>query len=111
MPILLKLHRCFGYGLKMCMWFGYNPQIIFCHFFRNLNFVFFRHYNYQQDYVDSMYLVRVTPPIPLLFVACGHPPPHCENTQVLREAITEDDDDDDDDDDEILLISDDSLFL
>ena len=22
-----------------------------------------------------------------------HPPPHCENTQVLREAITEDDDD------------------
>ena len=34
--------------------------------------------------------------IPLLSVARGHPPPHCENTQVLREAITEDDDDDDD---------------
>ena len=33
--------------------------------------------------------------IPLLSVARGHPPPHCENTQVLREAITEDDDDDD----------------
>ena len=32
--------------------------------------------------------------IPLLSVACRHPPPHCENTQVLREAITEDDDDD-----------------
>ena len=32
--------------------------------------------------------------IRLLSVACGHPPPHCENTQVLREAITEDDDDD-----------------
>ena len=32
-------------------------------------------------------------------MARGHPPPHCENTQVLREAITEDDDDDDDDDD------------
>ena len=29
-------------------------------------------------------------------MARGHPPPHCENTQVLREAITEDDDDDDD---------------
>ena len=27
--ILLKLHRCFDYGLKMCMWFGYNAQIIF----------------------------------------------------------------------------------
>ena len=31
--------------------------------------------------------------IPLLSMARGHPPPHCENTQVLREAITEDDDD------------------
>ena len=28
-------------------------------------------------------------------MARGHPPPYCENTQVLREAITEDDDDDD----------------
>ena len=28
MPIILKLHRCFGYGLKMCMWFGYTPQIL-----------------------------------------------------------------------------------
>ena len=33
-------------------------------------------------------------------MAGGHPPPHCENTQVLRDAITDDDDDDDDDDDE-----------
>ena len=38
--------------------------------------------------------------IPLLSVVRGHPPPHCENTQVLREAITEDDEDDDDDDDD-----------
>ena len=21
-----KLHWCFGHGLKICMWFGYNPQ-------------------------------------------------------------------------------------
>ena len=27
-PILSKLHSCFGHGLKICMWFGYNPQII-----------------------------------------------------------------------------------
>ena len=32
--ILLKLHMCFGHGLKICMWFGYNPQMIFYHFFR-----------------------------------------------------------------------------
>ena len=27
MLILLKFHRCFGPCLKMCLWFGYNPQI------------------------------------------------------------------------------------
>ena len=44
----------------MCMWFGYNPRIIFCHFFRNLNLVFFQAL-LLSTYVDSMYLVRVTP--------------------------------------------------
>ena len=38
-PILLKLYRCFCQGLKMCMTFGYNPQINFCHFFHSLNLV------------------------------------------------------------------------
>ena len=28
-----KLCRCFCQGLKMCMWFGYNSQINFYHFF------------------------------------------------------------------------------
>ena len=37
MPILLKLYRHCDHALKICMWFGYNPQINFCHFFRNLN--------------------------------------------------------------------------
>ena len=32
MPIHLKLCKCFGHGLKMCMWFEYNPQIIFVTF-------------------------------------------------------------------------------
>ena len=27
--IVLKLFRCFLHGMKMCMWFGYNPLIIF----------------------------------------------------------------------------------
>ena len=40
-PILLKLYRCFCQGLKMCMTFGYNPQINFCHFFHSLNLVNF----------------------------------------------------------------------
>ena len=35
-------------------------------------------------------------------MARGHPPPHCENTQVLREAITENDEDDDVDDDNFI---------
>ena len=41
-PILLKLHRCFGHGLKICMWLRYNPQIIFCYFFCKLNLVIFQ---------------------------------------------------------------------
>ena len=41
-PILLKLYRCHDYALKICMWFGYNPQINFSHFFRNLNLVVFQ---------------------------------------------------------------------
>ena len=62
----LKLHRCFGHGLKMCMWFGHNPQIIFCHFFSNLNFFF--HALLLSTYVDSMYVVRVTPPKFFFFI-------------------------------------------
>ena len=41
MPIHLKLYTCYGHGMKICMWFGYNPWIIFCHFFHNLNLVIF----------------------------------------------------------------------
>ena len=29
----------FGHGLEICMWFGYNPWINFCHFFHFVNFV------------------------------------------------------------------------
>ena len=36
-PTLLKLYRCYNHGLKTCMLFEYNPQMKFCHFFRNLN--------------------------------------------------------------------------
>ena len=48
------------------MGFGYNPQIIFCHFFRNLNLVFFQAL-LLSTYIDSMYLVRVTVPINFTF--------------------------------------------
>ena len=37
--IFLKLCRCLCQGLKMCMKFGYNPQINFCHFFRSSDFI------------------------------------------------------------------------
>ena len=32
MLILLKLYLCYAHGLKICIWFGYNPQIIFVNF-------------------------------------------------------------------------------
>ena len=81
MLILLKLQWCFGHGLKTCMWFRYNPQIIFCHIILqfklslfsgiyitiNLNLVFFQAFILLSTYVDSMYLVRVTSPINFTF--------------------------------------------
>ena len=48
-PILLKLYRCCDHALKICMWFGYNPQI--CHFFRNLNLKpFFGHFDNESEW-------------------------------------------------------------
>ena len=40
-PIFLKLCTCFLHGLKICMWFGCNPCLNFCHFFHFVNFVIF----------------------------------------------------------------------
>ena len=40
-PILWKLHRCFGHGLKICMWFGCNPLIGFYHIILSLTFITF----------------------------------------------------------------------
>ena len=33
MPIDFKLYMYYGHGLKICMWFRYNPWIIFLSFF------------------------------------------------------------------------------
>ena len=48
------------------MWFGYNPRIIFYHFFCKLNLVIFQAL-LLSTYVDSMYLVRVAPPMNFTF--------------------------------------------
>ena len=61
MPIPLKLHRCFDHCLKICMWFGYNPEIIFYYFFRKLNLAIF-HTFLLSKWIDSWYLVCATPP-------------------------------------------------
>ena len=39
----------------MCMWFGYNPQINFCHFFRILKVIF--QARILSKGIDSGYLV------------------------------------------------------
>ena len=44
----------------MCMTFGYNPQIIFCHFFHSLNLVIFSLYQSLYLRLDSK-LGRVVP--------------------------------------------------
>ena len=51
LPIILKLCVCFCHGMKMCMWFGYNCQIIFCHFFHIVNS------HFSPQYIGSGYLL------------------------------------------------------
>ena len=41
MSIFLKLYMCFCHGLKMCMWFGCNPQINFVTFSAFWTYLFF----------------------------------------------------------------------
>ena len=48
-------------GLKICMWFFQNPEIIFYYFFRIFNLGIFG-VLILQKYIGSMYLVPLTPP-------------------------------------------------
>ena len=60
-PILLKLYRCYKDGLKICILFFQNPEIIFYHFFPIFNLDIFRAL-ILQICIWSMYLVSATPP-------------------------------------------------
>ena len=44
MLIPLDLYRCLGHGLKMCLFFGHKPQIIFGYFFHKMNLSHFYRY-------------------------------------------------------------------
>ena len=52
---------CFLHGLKMCIWFGYNPCINFCHFFHFMNSVIFWPQILWKCNSGYMYLVSATP--------------------------------------------------
>ena len=42
MPVFMQLCTSFFlHGLKMCMWFGFNPAVNFCHFSTLLTLSFF----------------------------------------------------------------------
>ena len=60
-PIPLKLYRCLGHGLKMCILFAYNPQIICCHFFK-LNLANLQALLHSK-LIDSGYRACVTPTV------------------------------------------------
>ena len=55
--ILLKLYRCLNHALKICMWFGYNPQINFYLFFRNFNLSRFLGIYTKKVYVVWIYVI------------------------------------------------------
>ena len=59
--ILLKLYRCFKDGLKMCVCFFQNPEIIFYHFLHILNLDIFLVLILQKS-IGSRYLVPLNPP-------------------------------------------------
>ena len=59
--ILLKLYRCFKDGLKICILFFQNPEIIFYHFLCIFNLDIFWAL-ILQICIWSMYLVSATPP-------------------------------------------------
>ena len=59
-PNFLKLCTCFRNGLEICIRFGYNPWINFCHFFHFVNFVIFWPPILWKS-SDSGYLVSATP--------------------------------------------------
>ena len=60
-PILFKLYRRFWDGLKICILFFQNPELIFYHIFFIFNVDFFRALILQKC-IGSMYLVSATPP-------------------------------------------------
>ena len=60
-PILFKFYTRFKDGLKICILFFQNPEIIFYHIFCIFNLDFFRALILQKC-IGSMYLVRATPP-------------------------------------------------
>ena len=45
MPIHLKLYMYYGHGLKICMWFGYNPGIFYVIFSQFELSHFFGHFS------------------------------------------------------------------
>ena len=99
-PILLKLYRCIDHALKMCMWFGYNRQINFDTFFRNLNFVVFRafalgkcmwfRYTLFSDYIEYITYHDLKPGSDASFNAFVHlmNPATAEETKYVCEFIT-----------------------
>ena len=62
MLILLKLHRSIGHGLKTCMWFGYDPENRFCHFFPQFELSLFSGIN-----TINICRVWINPPINFTF--------------------------------------------
>ena len=57
--LILQFYACFGHGLNMCMWFGYNRQIIFVTLSASCFSVIFQAFLLSKC-IDRGYLVRAT---------------------------------------------------
>ena len=61
-PVLLKLYRCFAYGLRICMCFLRKPEIISFHFFYTFNLDIFRS-SILWECIGGRYLESATPTV------------------------------------------------
>ena len=57
--ILLKLYRCCDHALKICMWFGYNPQINFVTFLQFELSYFFGQFHNESEWAVGTFCTQL----------------------------------------------------
>ena len=65
-PFFMQLCTSFFHGLKICMWFGFNPAVNFCHFSTLLTLSFFNFSQVRHQLHRSSIYIYVPFGVPLI---------------------------------------------